>query len=92
VLVEEPLIVGLEEQIQVLADRQVQVGTLRTPGTVYTRSGLVHEDQKEQYHCRREDLSVSTELAIERIERGMEMYRTLLAVLITKYTNNHEWL
>jgi len=33
-----------------------------------------------------------TELATERMEQVMEMYRTLRGVLITKYTNNHEWL
>ncbi len=33
-----------------------------------------------------------TELATERMERVMEMYRTLRGILITKYTNNHEWL
>jgi dipeptidase len=33
-----------------------------------------------------------TELARERMGQVMEMYRTLRGVLITKYTNNHEWL
>lgn len=33
-----------------------------------------------------------TELAAERMERVMEMYRTLRGLLITRYTNNHEWL
>ena len=33
-----------------------------------------------------------TELAAERMERVMAMYRTLRGILITKYTNNHEWL
>ncbi len=33
-----------------------------------------------------------TELATHRMEQVMEMYRFLRGVLITKYTNNHEWL
>ena len=41
-LVEESLIVGLEEQIQVLADREVQVAPLRPPGKVGALRALVH--------------------------------------------------
>jgi hypothetical protein len=33
-----------------------------------------------------------TTLAADRMEQVMEMYRSLRGVLITKYTNNHEWL
>jgi hypothetical protein len=48
VLVEEPLIVGFEEQLQVLSDRQVQVGPLRPPGPVDARRLLAHADREEQ--------------------------------------------
>jgi len=33
-----------------------------------------------------------TELALERMEKVVELYRKLRNQLITKYTNNHEWL
>ena len=46
--VEEPLIVGFEEQLQVLSDRQVQVGPLRPPGPVEARRDLLHTNQEEQ--------------------------------------------
>jgi hypothetical protein len=51
-IVKEPLVVGLEEQIQVLSDRKVQVGPLRPPGPVDVRRSLIHKDQEEQDHCR----------------------------------------
>ena len=54
-LVKEPLIVGLEEQIQVLTHRHVQVGPLRPPGTVNARYALVHEDREEQDRSRWEN-------------------------------------
>ncbi len=35
---------------------------------------------------------MNEDLTSDRMEQVMEMYRALQGVLITKYTNNHEWL
>ncbi len=63
-LVEEPLIVALEEQIQVLTHCEVKVSPLRLPGPVDVLRALVHEDQDEQDHCRRAEGLVNRVLRI----------------------------
>jgi len=55
--VEEPLVVGLEKQLQVLADRLVKAGPLRPPGPVDARRLLAHADREEQDRGRGSALS-----------------------------------
>jgi hypothetical protein len=37
-------------------------------------------------------VGMNEDLTSDRMEQVIEMYRSLRGVLITKYTNNHEWL